>query len=71
MKKILISLLIVLLLALCIVTAVNGLKIGDFEILSFGKIQEQNKELDDIILQATTLASTDYENALKDIDTEI
>lgn len=71
MKKILISLLIVLLLVLVIVTCTNGLKIGGLEILSFGQIQEKNKELDDTILQATTLASTDYDNALKAIDTDI
>ena len=71
MKKILISLLIVLLLALVIVTCTNGLKIGGIEILSFGQIQEHNKELDDTILQATTLASTDYDNAIKAIDTDI
>lgn len=70
MKKILISLLIVLLLVLVILTCVNGLKIGNIEVLSLGQIQTKNQELDDIILQATTLASTDYENVLKDIESD-
>lgn len=68
MKKILISLLIVLLLILCIVAVANGLPFG---IPSIGKIVENNKQIDDSILQATTLASTDYEKVQKDVETDI
>ena len=68
MKKILISLLIVLLLILCIVAATNGLPFG---IPSIGSIIENNKQIDDQILQATTLASTDYENIQKEVEKDI
>ena len=71
MKKILISLLIVLLLVLCFKVAISGLQIGNFEILGFSQILEKNQKIDDIILEATALASTDLKKTQDDIATDI
>ena len=71
MKKILISLLIVLVFVLLLITMINGLKIGGMEILGFNQIIEKSKYLDETILSATTIASTDYEKVQKDIETDI
>lgn len=60
MKKILITILIILLVALCILTITKGIKIGNFEILSYSQIAEKNAELDSKILEATSLTSVTF-----------
>lgn len=71
MKKILFSILIVLLLALCCITVWKGINVFGIEILGFSGIQEKNTNLDNTISEATKLASTDYEKALSDMETDI
>lgn len=71
MKKILISLLIVLLLALSCIAILKGINIFGIEILGIGQIKEKNSNLDLKIAQATTLASTDYPKALSNIETNL
>ena len=71
MKKILISILIILLLALCCIAIINGITIGDIQILGISQIKEANSALDSKISEATVLASTDYKNILDTINTDI
>ena len=71
MKKILISLLIILLLILNCFAILKGVKIFGLDILSIGQIKEKNDNLDAKIAQATTLASTDYPKALSEMDTDL
>lgn len=71
MKKILISILIILLLALCCVSIIKGISIGSIEILGISQIKEANSALDSKISEATVLASTDYKNILDTINTDI
>ena len=71
MKKILFSILIVLLLALCCITIWKGINVFGIEILGITQIQEKNAALDNTISEATKLASTDYEKTLSDIETDI
>ena len=71
MKKILFSILIVLLLVLCGITIWKGINVFGIEILGITQIQEKNAALDNTISEATKLASTDYEKALSDIETDI
>ena len=68
MKKLLISIIIILVLILTGITIVNGLEIGSFKILGITEIKKQNEELDDKIKNATKLASTDYQKKLDDLD---
>lgn len=71
MKKILFSILIVLLFILCLITAWKGINIFGLEILGFSGIQEKNSNLDNTISEATMLASKDYEDALKNIENDV
>lgn len=71
MKKILISVLIVLFLILCFVAIFGGIEIGGFKVLSISSIKEANDTLDDRIKFATVLASTEYPNALSSIETDL
>ena len=63
MKKLLILIIITLVTILIIVTAINGLRIGNLEILGIRGMQEKNNELDTKIEEATRLASTDFKKA--------
>lgn len=67
MKKLLISILIVLLIALSIFIALNGFRIGSLEVLGIKRIQEKNEQLDISLEQATKLASIDYKKAIGDV----
>ena len=68
MKKLLISIFIILIAILTIVTMIRGLNIGKLEILGFTGMNEKNEELDKKIETATKLASTDYPRVLSDIE---
>lgn len=68
MKKLLISIIIILVLILTGITIVNGLEIGNFKILGITEIKSQNENLDTEIKNATKLASTDYQKKLDDLD---
>lgn len=67
MKKLLISILIILLIVLSVFIGLNGLKIGGIEILGIKGIQEKNAQLDKKVQQATKLASTDYKKAVAEV----
>lgn len=71
MKKLLISILIILLLVLCGFTVIKGFSIGNFTVLGLSDIKAKNEELDLAIGEATKLASTEYPKALTDIETDL
>ena len=52
MKKLLISILIILLLVLCGFAVTKGYNIGDFTVLGVETIKEKNEQLDESIGQA-------------------
>lgn len=68
MKKLLISIITILVLILTIITVIEGFKIGNFQILGISEIAKQNKSLDNKIKQATKMASTDYPETLDDLN---
>lgn len=68
MKKLLISILIVLLLILSIFIAVNGLNVGKIEVLGIRGINQKNSELDQKIQQATQLSTIDYQKAVDEVE---
>ena len=71
MKKLLISILIVLLLILTVVAMYKGIHLGGIEIIGFAQVKEKSAALDESIKRATMLASSDYKKALDDIENDI
>ena len=65
MKKILILIIILLLGVLCGYALINGISLGDFDILSIKQIEQRNDNTDELIVQADKLANSDYLNAMK------
>lgn len=68
MKKILISIIIILVLILTGITIIKGLEIGNLKILGIADIKKQNEKLDEQIKEATKLASTDYPGSLENLN---
>lgn len=71
MKKILFSIIIILLLILCGLTMWKGQNLFGLEIIGFKQVQEKNERLDATIAEATKLASRDYENTLSNIKNDL
>ena len=71
MKKILISLLILLLFVLNFIAITKGIQLFGLDIFSIGQIKEKNANLDTKIGQATTLASTDYPKVLSEMEANL
>ena len=68
MRKILISILIVALLALAYFTVMDGLDILGFRVLSIEEIAQKNEELNNKIEQTSQLASVAYPKVKKDLE---
>lgn len=71
MKKLLISILIILLLVLCWMTMTKGIKIGNLDVKGLGEIKAKYDNLGDTVLEATTLASKTYGDAYQQIKTDV
>ena len=71
MKKLLISIIIILVIILTGITVVNGIEIGKIKILGISEIKSSNDELDNKIKNATKLASTDYQKKLDELDKNV
>ena len=68
MKKLLLLILIGLLIALSIYVAITGFEIGNVEVLSYTGIEENNKQLDEKIQEASKLAEKDFKQAVSKIE---
>lgn len=68
MKKLLLSVIIILVIILTGITVVRGLHIGGLTILGIMEIKDKNNDLDTTVQQATKLASTDYQKKIDDLD---
>ena len=71
MKKLLISVIILLILILTGVTVVKGIEIGPLKVLGILEIKDENDKLDDKVKQATKLTSTEYQKAIDDLNDAI
>lgn len=71
MKKLLLSVIIVLIIILTGITIVKGFQIGGLNILGLTEIKDKDEELDTTIKQATKLASTDYQKKIDDLNDAI
>ena len=60
MRKILLGLLVMLLLALSVYIAVYGIELGGLQINSISAIKEENEELESKIETASKLRTTQY-----------
>ena len=69
MKKLLILILIGLLLALSIFIVIQGVSIGNVEILGIRQIQDKSAALDDKIEEAARLVEKTYAQAVSDVNT--
>ena len=69
MKKLLILILIALLLMLSIFLFIQGIHMGNFEILGIRDIQAKSNGLDEKIQEAAKLAEKDYKQAVSDVET--
>lgn len=70
MKKLLLSIITVLVIILTGITIVKGFEIGKFTILGIIDIKKKNEDLDTTIQKATKLASTDYQKKIDELDEE-
>ena len=68
MKKILISVVIILLIILCAVAATKSISIGSLKIESINQIKDYSNNLDNKYSQATTLSETTYPKEIEDIE---
>ena len=71
MRKILIALIMVVILVFTGVTVVNGIQIGNFEILGISKVEQKNDDLDTTVKKATKLASTDYQQKVDELNSAL
>lgn len=71
MKKLLLSIITILMLLLIGITIIKGFQIGKLNILGITEIKNKNDELDKKINQATKLASTDYQKRIDDLNDTI
>lgn len=68
MRKLLISILIVLLLLITVYSIWKGLSIGNIKILGFNNIKSESDKLDSQIDEITKIKSQNYKKALSDIE---
>lgn len=68
MKKLLISIIIILLLGLCYVVGVKGIKIGSFKIESLKDIQSASENLDEKFNESKEISAQTYPNAIDSLD---
>lgn len=69
MRKLLLSLIIVLLLVLGYVTLTNGIQIGNFNIWSIAQLKDSNQDIDTKIEKINTLIDVQYPKKISDIKT--
>ena len=68
MKKLLILILIALVLTLTIFTIINGLEVGKFQVWGIRTIQDGNNALEEIVTQATRLATSTFPGKVSDVN---
>ena len=71
MKKVLISILIVLLVVLAYFTIVKGLTVGEFKVLSAKEIVDANNQLDSEIQKAQSLLKIDYPSKKEELSSSV
>lgn len=70
MKKLLMLILIVLLVALGAFIAIQGFEVGNGEVLSYAGIQDRSEALDEKIQEASKLIGKDYKQAVNTVQSD-
>lgn len=70
MKKLIISIVSIILVCLLVLIGMQGISIGSFTIPSVSQLQEENDDLNSQAQQATLLASTSFTNKKSEVDSE-
>lgn len=68
MRKLLISILIILLLLITVYSVTKGLSIGNIKILGFNNIKSESEKLDSEIAEITKLKEQTYKKTISDIE---
>ena len=68
MRKILLGVIVLLLVALGVMSVTKGISIGSFEVSSIEQMSEQNQKIDKKIEEINTLIDTEYPKKLQDLD---
>ena len=71
MKKLLISIMIILCCILTLITGLKGIHLGNINILGIQEIKKENAKLETKLNQATSLAGTDYPNKISTINADV
>lgn len=71
MKKLLISIMIILCCILTLITGLKGIHLGNINILGIQEIKKENANLETKLNQATSLAGTDYPNKISTINADV
>ncbi len=71
MKKLLISIMIILCCILTLITGLKGIHLGNINILGIKEIKKENANLETKLNQATSLAGTDYPNKISTINADV
>ena len=69
MRKRLKTIIFFVFIILLIVVMTIGIKIGSFQILSISELKEKNNQLDEKILEASTLSSVNYPDTIDTLET--
>ena len=71
MKKILMSILIILLIFMAYLAIVKGIEIGSIKILSIEQIKYENRKLEQEIAQTETLMNTNYPSKTNELNSSV
>ena len=71
MKKILMSILIILLIVMAYLVIARGIEIGSIKILSIEQIKYENKKLEQEIAQTETLMNTNYPSKTNELNSSV
>ncbi len=71
MKKVLISILIILLIIMAYFAIIKGIAIGNIKVLSLEQIKHENEKLTQEIAQTEILMSTNYPAKTNELDTDV
>lgn len=71
MKKLLMSIIGIILLIALVISVVKGMHIGNFRILSINQVKEKSQELDNKIAETNTEINQNYANAVNQMNTAV
>lgn len=71
MRKVLTAIILILVVVLVGFTMIKGINIGKLQVPSIAQLKEKNEDLDTTVKNATKLASTDYQQKVDELNTDL